>query len=178
MSPVMMIIIAGIIFYYLTARKSDEPEKPAWVKTEKDKEWNNWLRTGWWQPKTRYLEFVNAAAIRTSVPAPLIEAVLWVESTDGVNTSGSSGEIGVMQILPSTVPVIKSAWPSLADANPYTIEGNIVLGAAYLRMGYEMHHSWRKAAIGYNAGHASPRVEQNEDEYLAKIEKRLEEILR
>lgn len=172
---ISLVVIIIVLWAFLSGDKP--PEKPSLVSTN-TKDFDEWIKS-WWVPKTRYVEFVNAAAIRTGVPQPLIEAILWVESKDGRETHGSKGEIGAMQILPNTVIEIKRAWPTLADADVNTIGGNIMLGAAYLRMGYERHHSWRKATIGYNAGHSSPRVENvDNDEYLAKVVERLREILR
>lgn len=170
------LVILGLVVLWAFAGHNNWADKPAWVSSGSAADWDMWLR-GWWVPKTRYVEQVNAAAIRCAVPQPLIEAVLFVESSDGRNTTGSAGEIGVMQIMPGTLQDIRKAWPTLGDADVNTVGGNIILGAAYLRMGYEIHGNWRQATIGYNAGHGSERVKNLADEYLRKVENRLREIL-
>lgn len=159
---------------------NDEPDRPKPETGESESgqaEFENWLRSAMWTPKTQFLEFVNGAAIRFGVPNALIEAVLWVESADGRYTQGSAGEIGVMQILPATVADIKRRMPSTAALNPSNVQDNILLGAAYLRLNYAQLGSWRKATIAYNAGAGSSRVYNSTDWYFERVLQRLTEVL-
>lgn len=156
------------------------PERPKPENGESDSgqaEFESWLRSAMWTPKTQYLEFVNGAAIRFGVPNALIESVLWVESADGRYTQGSAGEIGAMQILPTTVADIKRRMPSTAALNPQNIQDNILLGTAYLRLNYAQLGSWRKATIAYNAGAGSSRVYNATDWYFERVLSRLMEVL-
>jgi soluble lytic murein transglycosylase-like protein len=80
-----------------------------------------------------------------------LAAVGWVESRWQADAIGSSGEVGIMQILPST-----GRW--IADymglerydlADPAT---NIAFGAAYLRLALNREGSMDRALAAYNGG--------------------------
>lgn len=172
---VLIIAIALLAGQGVTQADPDRPKPSAPEPNQFDFE--NWLKGAMWFPKTKYVEFVNAAAIRFGVPNALIESVCWVESADGVNTAGSAGEIGIMQILPATVQDIKSRMPSTADLSANTVQGNIMLGTAYLRLNYAQLGSWRKATVAYNSGPGSQRVNNPADWYFLRVEARLKEVL-
>jgi soluble lytic murein transglycosylase-like protein len=131
---------------------------------------------GRYRSKSRYTDEINAAFLETDTPPQIIEAVLWVESSDGADISPpdnkNSGEIGVMQIIPKTVALIQAEYPRLANMNPSVPADSIMLGAQYLRIGFDQHKDWDKAIIGYNAGHDSKRVTVSnylEDWYLKRV---------
>lgn len=172
----LWIVVLALIFLLY---KGSETERPIpEQKTDSDFEWENWVRGGVWKPKSHYIEQINTAAIRFGVPNAIIEAVLWVESNDGANTQGSHGEIGAMQILPSTVRDIHNRMPSTKDLSPYVLNENILLGAAYLRLNYAALGQWKKAIVAYNSGANSERVNKPEvDWYFQRVNDRLKEIL-
>lgn len=175
---IWVILILALVLLAGRSVTQANPDRPKPKTPEPDQfDFENWLKGALWFPKTKYVEFINAAAIRFGVPNALIEAVCWVESSDGLNTQGSSGEIGIMQILPSTVTDIKSRMPSTADLDVNSVQGNIMLGTAYLRLNYAALGSWRKATVAYNAGAGSPRVNNAADWYFLRVESRLKEVL-
>lgn len=131
---------------------------------------------GRYRSRSRFTSEINAAFLESDTPPQIIEAVLWVESGDGADIKPpegkNSGEIGVMQIIPKTVALIMEHYPRLANLNPSTPADSIMLGAHYLRLGFDLHRDWDKAIIGYNAGHESKRVTVSnymEDWYLKRV---------
>lgn len=125
--------------------------------------------------KSKFFAFINLASSEFSVPASIVEAVLYVESADGDNVKpvGNAGEIGIMQIIPSTAKYIRTLRPSLALAQPEIPSNAIRMGAALLADNYAKLHSWNKAIIAYNAGAHSPRVNNAQDWYLLRVQNRL-----
>lgn len=132
---------------------------------------------GGYKSKSQFFGFINLASSEFKVPASIIEGVLWVESADGNNTTGAtSGEVGIMQIIPSTVLYIRSLSPTLASAQPHIPSNAIRMGTALLADNYKKLHSWSKAIIAYNAGANSPRVKVSNDWYLVRVQERIKAL--
>jgi hypothetical protein len=101
------------------------------------------------QKQIIYALQVAREAEKAGVPPKLAVAIAYQESKLNPNSSnGADGEIGGMQILPSTA---KSIGFSLDEIK--TPEGNIKAGVKYLKMALEKSDQNPKlAAYGYNAG--------------------------
>lgn len=78
------------------------------------------------------------------VPPPLALAVARRESGFDPEARGSSGEVGVMQLKPSTAADL--------GVDPYDPDDNIRGGVAYLARMYDQFGDWSLALSAYNAG--------------------------
>jgi soluble lytic murein transglycosylase-like protein len=105
--------------------------------------------------RNHYRELIERAAVQNGVAPEIAEAVMAVESGFNPAAVGGAGEIGLMQILPSTARMLGFAG-TLADlAVPET---NIHYGVTYLAQ------AWRlaggdlcTAVMKYRAGHGETR---------------------
>ena len=105
---------------------------------------------------------VVKAAKPASLPLGLVDAVISKESRYNVNARGSSGEIGLMQIMPSTARRIakslghhKVAKMSGKDLRKHLTDAktNVHYGTTYLAKCHKMAKGNIGATIGcYNAG--------------------------
>lgn len=88
----------------------------------------------------------NTAASTYNVPAPILEAVAYQETSMGGNPNtyvvGAAGELGVMQ----TTPGIVSAY----GINPYDPTSDINGAAHYLSDLFQKTGSWSAAVASYN----------------------------
>lgn len=88
----------------------------------------------------------NTAASTYNVPAPILEAVAYQETSMGGNPNtyvvGAAGELGVMQ----TTPGIVSAY----GINPYDPTSDINGAAHYLSDLFQKTGSWSAAVAAYN----------------------------
>lgn len=102
-------------------------------------------------------------AVQEDVPPRLALAIATVESNmDCSAPRGSSGEVGLMQVLPATA---KSVGVERHDLS--TCMGSIVAGVRYLRLALDKTEGdLLRAAYLYNAGvHRRPKI----GEYGAKV---------
>lgn len=134
--------------------------------------------------KSRFKDEINAAFLESDTPPQIIEAILWVESSDGADVKpppeNNSGELGVMQIIPGTVAEIKAKYSKLQNLNPNTPADSIMLGAHYLRMNFDIFKDWDKAIIAYNSGSSSPRVSVSTyktDWYLVRVQNVMQSLI-
>ncbi len=79
--------------------------------------------------RARYAPLLTAEAVRHNVPPALADAVATVESAYDWQAVGASGEVGLMQILPSTAEMLGFRGTLSQLADPAT---NIRLGVQYL----------------------------------------------
>jgi hypothetical protein len=79
--------------------------------------------------RSRYAPLLTAEAVRHSLPPALADAVATVESAYDPGARGSSGEIGLMQVLPSTADMLGFRGNLEQLAEPAT---NVRLGVEYL----------------------------------------------
>jgi soluble lytic murein transglycosylase-like protein len=83
-----------------------------------------------WAPeRARLLPLLQAEAARQGVPPALADAVAMVETGYTENAVGTSGEIGLMQIMPATAAMLGFGGSSTDLFKPET---NIHFGVAYL----------------------------------------------
>ena len=78
---------------------------------------------------SNFCDLIIREAGRTGLDPALIDAVMAIESNYQVNTMGAAGEIGLMQVLPSTAKLLGFRGDDAELAEPAT---NIRLGATYL----------------------------------------------
>ena len=88
------------------------------------------VQTQSWAPtRARLLPMLQAEATRQGVPPALADAVAMVETGYTENAVGTSGEIGLMQVMPATAAMLGFAGSSTDLFKPET---NIHFGVAYL----------------------------------------------
>jgi soluble lytic murein transglycosylase-like protein len=117
----------------------------------------------------------RAEAARNGVPFALLDAVMWVESRYNPRARGGVGEIGLMQVLPTTATLLGFTGSLARLAEPAT---NIAYGARYLA------EAWRLAkgdlcttVMKYRAGHAQTRFSARSIEYCNRIRAHLARVL-
>jgi len=123
---------------------------------------------------SRYESAIISASIFFNVPAKILDAMIFVESSDGINLNHSTGEIGVMGIKRGTESDVKKRYSKLQNANLEYPHDNIAIAAGYLRMCYEVWGNWEQAIVAYHDGIRNPSVKNYQDSfYLDLIAKRI-----
>lgn len=122
-------------------------------------------------PRAVYRSLIESESLRAGVPAEVAEAVLATESGYDPGAIGGDGEIGLMQILPSTARMLGFVGSEAELAAPAV---NIRYGVAYLA------GAWRKgaqdlctAAMKYRAGHGETRFSVKSVNYCLSIRSKL-----
>ena len=118
------------------------------------------MKTGTPVP-TEYIPFIKEASQTYGVPPERIAAMIMAESSFRPNLRGSSGEYGLTQMMPTTMPEV-----GLALQNAFDPRSNIMAGTQYLRRKYDEFKNWDLAHAAYNAGsggvrRAGLRIPQN-----------------
>ncbi|MEJ0052094.1 MAG: transglycosylase SLT domain-containing protein [Methylovirgula sp.] len=118
-----------------------------------------------------YLKLVKAEAKQEGLPSEIADSVMAVESGYNPAAIGTSGEIGLMQILPTTARMMGFAGSNLDLAIPET---NIHYGVAYLA------GAWRLAAsdictavMKYRAGYGETRFSYRSVDYCVAVRGKL-----
>jgi soluble lytic murein transglycosylase-like protein len=127
--------------------------------------------SGTTDPHGRYRALVEKEAAQDGLAPEIAEAVMAVESGYNPGAIGGAGEIGLMQILPSTARMLGFSG-TLADlAVPET---NIHYGVTYLA------EAWRRAAgdlctavMKYRAGHGETRFSVLSVNYCLAVRSKL-----
>lgn len=89
-------------------------------------------------------EIIANAAYRYNVPVEIALAVAKRESNFNQSAIGSSGEIGVFQLMPGTAVGL--------GVDPRDLNQNIDGGVRYLREQFDRFGNWDQALAAYNAG--------------------------
>src|SRR5262249_39116128 len=110
---------------------------------------------------------VRTEALRAGLPAEIADAVATVESGYDSRAIGRVGEIGLMQVLPSTAR-LRGFGGTLAElADPET---NIRYGVAYLAGAWRLAESdVCKAVMKYRAGHGEERFSYRSVDYCLRV---------
>jgi soluble lytic murein transglycosylase-like protein len=110
---------------------------------------------------------VRTEAIKHGLPGEIADAVATVESNYRISAIGDVGEIGLMQVLPSTARMLGFAGTDTELADPLT---NIRYGVDYLAT------AWRLAkedicttVMKYRAGHGETRFSQKSVAYCVRV---------
>lgn len=109
-------------------------------------------------------EYLRPVLIRyaqeNGLPADLVMALAWVESSWRRNAVSEAGAVGVMQLMPSTVEFVSKKLLGLRTTlDPRNPTSNVRMGAKYLRHLLNQNRGdVRQALIAYNQGLTSLRV--------------------
>ncbi|MDR4307775.1 transglycosylase SLT domain-containing protein [Chelatococcus sambhunathii] len=110
---------------------------------------------------------VRAEAEKVGLPPEIAEAVASVESGFDVRAVGGVGEIGLMQVLPSTARMLGFAepLPRLFDPETNIKYGVRYLGEAWKRTGEDICGTVMK----YRAGHGETRFSYRSVAYCVRV---------
>jgi soluble lytic murein transglycosylase-like protein len=118
-----------------------------------------------------YRAMLEKEARRAGIPMAIADAVTSVESGYDPSAIGSSGEIGLMQVLPSTARMLGFSGSAAELSDPAT---NIHYGVTYLA------GAWRLAAgdlctavMKYRAGHGETRFSRRSVDYCLAVRAKL-----
>jgi soluble lytic murein transglycosylase-like protein len=118
-----------------------------------------------------YSQIIARYASSYGVPVSLANAVIRVESNYRPNARGSAGEIGLMQIKPSTARMMGYSGSAKGLYNPET---NIKFGMKYLGMAHQLGGGTTCGTIlKYNAGHGARRMNPVSSAYCSKVKRHL-----
>ncbi|GLK67097.1 lytic transglycosylase domain-containing protein [Hansschlegelia plantiphila] len=117
--------------------------------------------------ETRLRGMVRAAAFADGLPPEIAEAVAEVESGFNPNAVGGVGEIGLMQVMPSTARMLGFADPLPKLFDPET---NIRYGVRYLGQAWRITGEDICATVmKYRAGHGETRYSQRSVAYCVRV---------
>ena len=119
----------------------------------------------------RFCELITQEAERTGLDPALVDAVIKVESDYRPETIGAAGEVGLMQVLPSTARFLGFHGNDKELADPAT---NIRLGVEYLATAWSLAHGdLRRSLMKYRAGHGEERMSAQSVEYCRRAREHL-----
>lgn len=87
---------------------------------------------------------IYQTALKYGIDPSIALSVAARESNFDQSARGSAGEIGIFQLKPTTAQEV--------GVNPYTVEGNIEGGIAYLKKQFDRFGNWWDALAAYNGG--------------------------
>ena len=118
-----------------------------------------------------YRALVEKEAKRENLPPEIAEAVMAVESGFNPAAIGGVGEIGLMQVLPSTARMLGFVGSNSELAVPAT---NIRYGVTYLAQAWRLSGGdLCTAVMKYRAGHGETRFSYLSVEYCRKVRAKL-----
>lgn len=119
----------------------------------------------------KYQDIVAKYASAYGVPVQLAHAVIRIESNYRANATGRAGEVGLMQIKPSTARMMGYSGSAKGLYSPET---NIKFGMKYLGKAHELGGGTTCGTIlRYNAGHGAKRMNPVSAAYCSKIKRHL-----
>lgn len=118
-----------------------------------------------------YRQLVGRFAMGTDLPAEVADAVMAVESGYNPDEVGTSGEIGLMQVLPSTARMLGFTGTLAELAVPET---NARYGVAYLAQAWRLADGdLCTAVMKYRAGHGETRFSARSVDYCLAVRGKL-----
>ncbi|WP_375653816.1 lytic transglycosylase domain-containing protein [Bartonella sp. OD88NMGDW] len=118
-------------------------------------------------PDRPYEFLIQKLANKYNVPVNLAHAVVKVESNYKAGIKGAAGEIGLMQIKPSTARGLGFSGSVQDLYDPAT---NLEYGMRYLARAYKLSGgSTCGTILKYNAGHAAKKMNSISAKYCAKV---------
>ncbi|WP_144752901.1 MULTISPECIES: lytic transglycosylase domain-containing protein [Bartonella] len=118
-------------------------------------------------PARPYEFLIRKLATKHNVPVNLAHAVVKVESNYKASIKGAAGEIGLMQIKPSTARGLGFSGSVKDLYDPAT---NLEYGMRYLARAYKLSGgSTCGTILKYNAGHAAKKMNSISAKYCAKV---------
>jgi soluble lytic murein transglycosylase-like protein len=122
-------------------------------------------------PKARYRILIQKEAAGTGLAPEIAEAVMAVESGYNPNAIGGVGEIGLMQLLPSTARMLGFVGSNADLAAPET---NIHYGVIYLSQAFRLARGdLCTAVMKYRAGHGESRFSYLSVNYCLAVRSKL-----
>ena len=119
------------------------------------------------QPMSPYVALVTQEAERRGIPPALGHAVATVESGWNPAAVGADGEVGLMQVLPSTAAMLGFRGSPAELADPAT---NVRLGVQYLGDAWFLARGdLCNALMKYRAGHGEEAMSPLSVEYCARV---------
>ncbi|MCR4266060.1 lytic transglycosylase domain-containing protein [Nitratireductor sp. ZSWI3] len=116
-----------------------------------------------------YQTIIAQYASAYGVPVSLAHAVVRIESNYRANARGSAGEVGLMQIKPSTARMLGYRGSVKGLYHPET---NIKYGMKYLAQAHKLGGGTTCGTIlKYNAGHGAKRMNPVSSAYCAKVKR-------
>jgi soluble lytic murein transglycosylase-like protein len=114
-----------------------------------------------------YLDMFEQWAREQIVPAELVDAVAFVESAYDPSATGKAGEIGIMQVMPSTAAMLGFQGNRAQLADPDT---NIRYGVQYLAGALrEAGGDLCRALMKYRAGYGEEVMSSRSVEYCRRV---------
>jgi soluble lytic murein transglycosylase-like protein len=116
-----------------------------------------------------YRDFAICEAERTGLPPQIAVAVIEIESGFNPDAKGAAGEIGLMQVMPSTAKMLGFQGSDDQLAEP---SANIKLGVSYLAEAHRLAQGdLCTALMKYRAGHKQTRFSDRSVTYCLKARK-------
>lgn len=152
-----------------TETKASQTEKSTTIKTRSKAGFPTKPNLKAAAPRGPYHAIVARYAATYGVPVSLAHAVIQVESNYRPDTRGSAGEVGLMQIKPSTA---RGMGYSGSVKGLYDPETNIRFGMKYLGMAHQLSGGATCGTIlRYNAGHGARRMNPVSKAYCGKVQR-------
>ncbi|MBV9563252.1 MAG: transglycosylase SLT domain-containing protein [Bradyrhizobium sp.] len=147
------------------------PEAPTASTAEPPKPTLSVSPSAYSDTRAYYRALIEREATQQDLAPAIAEAVLAVESGYNADSVGTSGEIGLMQVMPSTARMLGFVG---SDAELAVPETNIHLGVSYLAQ------AWRlaggdlcTAVMKYRAGHGETRFSYLSVNYCLAVRSKL-----
>jgi len=119
----------------------------------------------------RFCELITQEAGRTGLDPRLVDAVIKVESDYRPDAIGAAGEIGLMQVRPSTARLLGFGGTDRELAQPAT---NLRLGVTYLAKAWNLAHGdLCRALMKYRAGHGEEQMTPLSAKYCQRAREHL-----
>lgn len=104
-----------------------------------------------------------------TIPTGLVMGIIDTESDFDPRAVGSAGEIGLMQVKPSTAQWVRSLYPGV-EADSGAISDQILNGMLFLKWLQERQDlSYAGIIESYNVGYAGYKAGRRNKEYLARV---------
>lgn len=117
---------------------------------------------------TGFTGLIHSYAAAYGVPPALAHAVVRIESNFNPKARGRAGEIGLMQIKPTTARMMGYKGSSKGLYDPET---NIKYGMKYLALAHQLGGGTTCGTIlKYNAGHGAKRMNPVSKRYCGKVQ--------
>jgi soluble lytic murein transglycosylase-like protein len=114
-----------------------------------------------------YRAVVMREAAAYGIPPQLVDAVMAVESSYNPATQGADGEVGLMQVMPSTASLLGFSGSLAELAVPET---NIHYGVMYLAAAWRLAgQDICTATMKYRAGHGETRFSVRSVDYCTRV---------
>lgn len=156
---------------FLTVAISSFGTLNSFEASARDQNQNRAPRTQGIEPDTntrlKLAEIVSRHAAAANIPAEFVRAVIRVESDWDSELTGHAGEIGLMQIKPSTA---REMGYTGTDAALYNPDVNIRWGVAYLAAAYKLASGdLCHTVLKYQAGHEATKMTNAASAYCGRV---------